>query len=209
MNDSASPELKVFDYHTLRGMVGLIAFAIPIVVLIFSSESKNSISAYYYTESRDLFVGMLCIVGAFLFAYNGHDTIQMISSKVAAFAALGVALFPTTHAGAEPSFTSYVHIASAVTLFAILAYFCSVFYLRADKKGKQLRAILYAICGGTIVLSLVAAAYGEFVLGADDLKRSRVIFYAEWIALWAFGFAWFLAGAYQRWDKSADSAAPA
>jgi len=131
------PENKVFNYHTLRTSVGLIALSIPAVVIFFSSETLNSISAYYYTNARDLFVGMLFIVGAFLFAYNGHTDWQARWSKVAALAAFGVALFPTTKQGGAATFTSLVHLASAGTLFTILAYFCGVFTRGQNPKGRS------------------------------------------------------------------------
>ena len=63
---------KVFDYRALRLLMGLIALALPFIVTLVSSTQLSSISASYFTEARDAFVGMLFIVGAFLWAYNGH-----------------------------------------------------------------------------------------------------------------------------------------
>ncbi len=198
MNQIVSSPNQIFDYHVLRWFVGGIAFLIPVVVSVVSGESLSSISAYYYSDSRDYFVGMLCIVGALMMAYNGHTTAQMYLSKVAGVAAFGVAIFPTACATCESGPTSILHVASATTLFAILAYFCYVFYARAKGKRNPVRSYLYALCGVVIVLSLLAAAAGELFLSADDgLKKSRIIFYAEWSALAAFGTAWTLAGIYQ------------
>jgi hypothetical protein len=56
----------VFDYRALRLLVGIIAFALPIAVPLIASTNLTSISASYYTNSRDIFVGMLFIVGSFL-----------------------------------------------------------------------------------------------------------------------------------------------
>lgn len=56
----------VFDYRALRLLVGLIAFFIAPVVSIISISDLRSISYSYYTEARDVFVGMLIIVGAFI-----------------------------------------------------------------------------------------------------------------------------------------------
>lgn len=57
MNTSDSN--KVFDYRALRLVMGLIAFALPIVASAVSSTQLTSISASYYTEARDVFVGLL------------------------------------------------------------------------------------------------------------------------------------------------------
>ena len=62
----------VFDYRALRLFVGIIAFALPFVVIVLSPVPLSSISASYFTEARDAFVGMLFFVWAFLCAYNGH-----------------------------------------------------------------------------------------------------------------------------------------
>ena len=69
----------VFKYKTLRSLIGLIAFAIPwfcIIAIWIAQDGKwllpTSISVSYHLGAGDVFVGMLAIVGAFLFAYNGH-----------------------------------------------------------------------------------------------------------------------------------------
>ena len=96
---------RVFDYKALRLLIGVIAFSLPIAVIIFSTEILQSISASYYTESRDLFVGMLTIVGALMFAYKGsrqdkgkvakYSVSDATASKFACVSALLVAFFPT------------------------------------------------------------------------------------------------------------------
>jgi hypothetical protein len=52
--------------------VGVIAFSLPFVFSAIANSSLGSMSGSYYTSARDVFVGMLFIVGAFLWAYNGH-----------------------------------------------------------------------------------------------------------------------------------------
>jgi len=96
MDIHSETKSTVFDYRLLRFFIGFIAFALPIVVTIVASRDLSSISASYYTDGRDWFVGMLFIVGSFLLAYNGHSLKEEVASKLAAFAAFGVALFPTS-----------------------------------------------------------------------------------------------------------------
>ncbi len=62
----------VFNYLILRLTVGLIAFALPPGVVIITARITSSISASYHTLSRDIFVGFLFVIGALLWAYNGH-----------------------------------------------------------------------------------------------------------------------------------------
>ncbi len=57
---------------------------------------QDSISSYYYTDMRNLFVGILVAVGVFLHAYKGHEKIDNILASLAALCALLVAFVPTS-----------------------------------------------------------------------------------------------------------------
>lgn len=193
---------KVFDYRTLRLLMGIIAFLMPIAVVIFSKSALSSISASYYTDSRDIFVGALCIVGAFLLAYNGHETNQSIASKAAAISAFCVAYFPTTCDGCEATFKAYIHYFAAITLFSILAYFCFVFFRKKikDSQGKALwRSRIYYFCGSVmsaciLILVLVFLLVKLGITSQELVDKLRIIYIGEWIAMTAFGIAWMVAG---------------
>ena len=104
---------EVFEYTTLRLLIGVIAIIFPFVCLaafiIVQHEATGayfiiptSISATYHFGARDLFVGGLFIVGSFLLAYNGRKLpsdeydYERVASKFAAGFAFFVALFPTS-----------------------------------------------------------------------------------------------------------------
>lgn len=104
----------VFKYKTIRSIIGLIALAIPWICIIavwMAQDGKwllpTSISVSYHLGAGDVFVGMLAIVSAFLFAYNGHRyphftlfdkpfKVERIMAVMAGICALGVALSPTS-----------------------------------------------------------------------------------------------------------------
>lgn len=119
-----SDQRAVFDYRTLRFILGWIAFSLPFVVSVVSTTSLKSISASYHTEAQDIFVGLLFIVGSFLVVYNGHLIREAVASKIAGFAAILVALFPTACYTCDVDLNSTIHYVSAVLLFGILTYFC-------------------------------------------------------------------------------------
>lgn len=73
-----NPSGAVFDYRTLRLLTGLIALCLPFLVSLRASPELSSISASYYTEARDLFVGMIFVVAAFMWAYQGHSKRQPV-----------------------------------------------------------------------------------------------------------------------------------
>ena len=191
----------VFDYRALRLLMGLIALALPFVVTALSTTDLSSISASYYTEARDAFVGMLFVVSAFLWAYNGHAPAEGRAGKIASLAAILVALFPTACDSCKSGIVSVIHYLAAVTLFSILAYFCFRFFrkntkgqLRMSKKWR--RDKIYLACGTVMVACMLIAAVANLTLSEETLKAWQVTYWAEAIALGAFGVAWIVAGKY-------------
>jgi hypothetical protein len=138
---------EIFDYRTLRLLVGIVAFALPIVVWAaarLAGDKIDSISISYHSDSaRDFFVGALFIIATLMVAYNGHDPTgdetkndgpaphplmkwvsEKWASKVVALMAGGVALFPTTRPEGVPNTDTILHKVSAALLFAVITYFC-------------------------------------------------------------------------------------
>lgn len=199
----------VFDYRALRLLVGLIAFALPITVSIVSKIQLSSISASYHTNARDIFVGMLFIVGSFLWAYNGHSKKESIASKAASIAAVLVALFPTSCDTCDSDYRSTIHYIAAASLFLLLAYFCfGPFRIKIkSKKGKKgRRSKIYFTCGSVMVACMVILAIAKLTLSKETINAFSVTYWAEAIALGAFGVAWMVAGKYFKLFVDSDEA---
>lgn len=88
------------DHRTTKLIVGIVALSLASLTSAFSRTAINSISESYYQGgwSQSIFIGFLFAIAAFLLSYNGLSRPEMILSKVAAIAALGVALFPANAA---------------------------------------------------------------------------------------------------------------
>ena len=76
----------IVSYLTLRQMIGWIGLLMPFVVRIGASAlegiySNGSISAYYYTGMRDVFVSTLVLVGALLACYRTPQPIPATRSS--------------------------------------------------------------------------------------------------------------------------------
>jgi len=188
----------VFDYRTLRLVVGFVAFTLPIIVSWISTTPLSSISASYYTEARDVFVGSLFIVGALLLAYKGHDRRQIWVSNLGAVAAVCTALSPTSSEACEGDIKSTIHYIAAFILFSTIAYFCLVAFRNRvkdtkDPKGK-LRARIYSVCGWVIVVVMLGAVFANFLLPCETSGALSITYWAEFAALWAFGVSWIVAG---------------
>ena len=90
----------VISYMFLRKTVGWIGTLLPVVliagnVIFFTTSLPGSMSGYYYTHMRDVFVGALCALGVFLVAYAGDDEVDRWITNIAGLGAIGVAVFPT------------------------------------------------------------------------------------------------------------------
>lgn len=190
--------MKVFDYRMLRLLVGVIALGLPVAVTWLASPTLlTSISAGYHApDARNVFVGALCVVAAFLIAYQGDSRTQAILSKIGAVAATGVALCPTS-IGDNVSATGAWHNVAAVTLFGVLTYFAFAFGNKAKHKcnpeGNR-RSYIYRICGVTMLVSMAAIGVSVLALPEHRVSELRVIFVGECAALAAFGVSWFVAG---------------
>ena len=199
----------VFDYRALRLMMGMIAMSLPFVVTYRAQEPLSSISASYHTSARDLFVGQLFVVGAFLWAYRGQSQFQAMASRLASLAAVCVALFPTPDQGESTSATGYIHFGAAGVLFLILTYFCFVPFL-GDTWGagiKQMRrAIVYLFCGCVMLLSMAILLYSWLAMDPEVVAQKRLVYYGEAAALIAFGFAWMVSGKFIPYFADDDEA---
>src|SRR6478736_4754821 len=88
----------VFTYRYLRG--AMIALLLMLLLSVgYQSCWLGSISAYYYTPARGVFVGSLCALGACLIAYKGHSPEEDVLLNFSGFMAFVVAMVPTVPDG--------------------------------------------------------------------------------------------------------------
>jgi len=90
----------VIDYLYLRKTVGWIGTLLPVVLiagnaLFFTTDLPDSMSGYYYTHMRDVFIGALCALGVFLIAYAGYDDWDRWITNIAGVGTIGAALCAT------------------------------------------------------------------------------------------------------------------
>ncbi|MFG1644858.1 DUF998 domain-containing protein [Amycolatopsis sp. NPDC049252] len=188
----------VHSYLYLRRAIGLIGLALPIVLIIGKQVAQGgdligSLSGYYYTDLRNVFVGAMCAVGVFLLAYYGHDYVDNIASTVAGLGAIGLALFPTTPGTAATTWdqtSGVLHLAFAAVFFLSLAYFCLRLFPH-DGEQPPGTGIVYRTCGVVILVCLVLIALTSALGLVPSLHPAL---WLESVAVWAFGVAWLLKG---------------
>jgi hypothetical protein len=146
---SDSKENLAFDPRRLRLIAGALAFALPSTVIALTGRINTSISASYHeVQSRNVFVGFLFIIGAFLISYKGHvqepdpdeprTFLRWLKryeedwvSTIGGIAAILTALFPTARDGYPMDTAAYIHTAGTFILFASVVYFCLIAFLRS------------------------------------------------------------------------------
>lgn len=203
----------VLTYLRLRQMIGWIGLLMPFTVRIIAYlvqhiASTESISAYYYTGTRDIFVSTLVLVGVLLAGYRTSALRDTVAAVVAGAAAVGIALFPMTPQFAAEIIRQYpatggdncytirgflgFHFIFVATFFALafyLVYFrFSAFTPVPPTPQKVIRNKIYKISGIAMLLSFIAIG----ILAAENGGRS--VFWPETVAVVAFGVAWLVKG---------------
>lgn len=97
-NNSDSP--KLISARSLQFTVDFLDFVFVIALLITAividgcEKVQHSISAYFHTDARNVFVGVLCTIALCLFAHKVYSYIDNLVGNFAAIFALGVAFSP-------------------------------------------------------------------------------------------------------------------
>lgn len=209
MNKVSEHLSQTYSYMALRKAVGWIGILLPFVlvtgtVLFFGySNILRNISLYYHTGMRDVFVGSICAIALFLFFYKGYDKWDNLTASLAGFFALGIAFFPTVKEGPY-NWQAYVHLFCAGFFFLILALISLLLFTKkephpSDEKLK--RNNIYITCGSIMVVSTagILIFLGFF---AKSYPHSSFVFWAETIALIAFGISWLTKGGTLFPDKT-------
>lgn len=200
----------VMSYLGIRRSLGLLAFLLPIILgpfgfFVMGIEIQDNMSSYYHTPLRDIFVGIMCAMGIFLFCYHGYDVFENWTGNLACASAIGVALCPLDP-NSDPlhqsSLLGYLHTLSGGVFFSTLAIYSLVhfprghFGLRLKSRDEQRDGIYFA-SGLTIVGSMFLMGVHLFLLpefAKALLNRWHFLFWMEWIAVWAFAVAWLVKG---------------
>lgn len=216
----AADPVARFDQRRLASMVGYVAIGLPIVLGIGGAvlgwlklgSFRASISGFYYESVLlgDIMVGALAFIGTLMLAYRGWSRKVADLATAAGLAAYLVALFPADGwflvPGEGAIFVTSAHILHAVAagvLFLILAFFCFFVFTKVEvhqtegegvpASVKRARDRIYRAAGTLILLSIAAIPLGGLLAG-DTAETYRITFWAETVALTAFGISWLVQG---------------
>ncbi len=199
----------VFSYLTLRRAIGILGIAFPFLLslgaaLIFRTDIQSSMSGYYHTGVRDVFVGTLCAIGVFLLSYKGYERRDDIAGDLACVFAIGAALLPTTPSGAVDGGVRLIgamHLTLAALFFMTLIYFSLFLFTKTDpsrppSRRKIVRNRVYKTCGYTMAACILLVAVYYVLPGRESssLKEWKPVYWLEAAAVLAFGVSWLTKG---------------
>jgi hypothetical protein len=226
MTNSADPAvLYVKSYLLIRTLVGVIGILLPVILLageaVFLNDdiaARHSLSAYYHTSMRDVFVAALAVIGFLLATYMAAQprTWDFWLSLLAGVAVLGVVFFPTGRPGLGPDaprcgsipapegcvpiqqrlgeeLVAGIHYAFAAVFILCLAAIAFLFAYRARQyERNRTMAAFQDVCGWVILAAALGAVVGE--LSGTRLWGLTPLYVGEVVAVWAFGASWLMKG---------------
>lgn len=202
----------IVSYLTLRKLIGILGMLLPFACLLGGSliQSKpvlDSISAYYHSNIRDIFSGLIFGFSLFLLTYKGYDERDIIMATLSGIAGLGIVIFPCA-SRIEPfsavgvfqltdSTAECIHYGFSALFFILLGINSCFLFTLGDKeqwtKSKSIRNRIYRACGIVIFVSLLILVILKLILG-DKLLATAWTFVFETAMLLAFGISWLVKG---------------
>jgi hypothetical protein len=207
--DLAPEELQqhiLSTYVNIRVGIAVIGILFPFILWLGGSLYAHlplqcSMSAYYHAvgyegrSMRDWFVGLLFVVGIFLYLYKGFSRAEDWALNIGGVLAVGVAVFPMPLETASSPWIT-LHGFCAIGLFlsiAFVALFCADDTLELVKdttvpNPAQVIArlkLLYKLIGAAMILSMLAA----YILNTVFKTEFRT-FWVEAAGILSFGTYW-------------------
>ena len=204
---------NIISFLLLRKALGWIAIAMPFVLALGAWWFEgipwaDSVSSYYYTSMRDVFVGTMFAIGVFLFCYRAGNRQDNILTNLAGIGAAAIGLFPMDadyskvlverhrdlagpNCYVPHGFLGY-HFYAAAAFFGIISYLVIWRFRRFEQPivtaNKLKRNKVYMTCGVIMLVCFVAIALLKW-----HLKRASIVI-PETGAIVAFAIAWLTKG---------------
>lgn len=213
--------LYLKSYLFMRTVIGFIGIALPVTLLLgdllFLKGGvlpRGSLSAYYHSGMRDVFVGTLSMTAIFLITYKVFEHhLDNTLSMLAGVAALGVALFPTGRPGASDApltglqerlgetTVAAIHYSCAVVFIASLAVMSYYFGVREGNRSQrrdnrtarmspQFWQRFHWGCATAIALAALFIVVTKWTGRLDNYS----LLIGETVAVVAFGLSWLMKG---------------
>jgi hypothetical protein len=215
----------VKTYFALRVALGVLALGLPLALwsgghLLQGLALQPSISAYYHSDVRDVFVGMLWAIGAGLVAYKGFSRREDLALNVGGVLACCIAVFPMNPADAlgcilpdcpggtcasiaapfsrtaQVLIDAKLHFPSAISFYVVLGFvmiFCSHQTLHlVPVRERRWYLAAYPALGTAFVTSMVAVFLILKVFTQNNPCLDHRVLGVEVAGIVPFSIYWFV-----------------
>jgi hypothetical protein len=223
---AANAKAHYRSYMWIRTVVGLIGLLLPTSLLagddIFMrghAAARGSMSAYYHTSMRDLFVGSLAVIGILLITYMfGIFKAEFWTSLIAGVALIVVAGFPTSRdrqglpdnapycgdpVPRPPGCTDLmervgetkvatIHAWAAGIALVALGVTAILFALSERRRGNLRMFLFEGTCGLIIFTALGVVASGSLWSYRIPVFDVTPLFFGEVVTVVAFAAGWLM-----------------
>ena len=196
----------VISFKYLRRLIGILGMLLPWACLfggwLFARVPlQPSISHYYYTNARDVFVGLLVATAMFLLTYRGDNVLEWLTMSLSGAAALGIALFPCRSLEVpgpvavgffqlSPATSNLIHFVCALLFFLLFVFISLCIFMITDEQEPVWHKITYPIFAGIVGVALLVLGGLACLMGPDAINQTSIVFWCETVMLTAFGFSW-------------------
>lgn len=203
----------IISYRKLRTLIGVLGMSLPVLCFLWSYAGNSgivldSISSYYFSNFRDVFVGILVAFSVFLVSYRGYTVLDNLTTNVIGLCGLGTALFPCANEGAagpvgvfmvDGVFSNIIHLVSAGLFFVLLAFNALFLFTKSNEvvqkhTAKWYRNLIYRICGSLILICMIAMIPALLCDSSLFPGDNHAVLVLETIMLFAFGISWLVKG---------------
>jgi hypothetical protein len=207
----------VRSYLWMRIGIGALGVVLPLWLVIADKVAfhgdpfpRGSLSAYYYSGMRDVFVAILSATGVFLITHQvAEKNLDNTATLIAGLCACLIPLFPTGRPSGHVALTSLqdllgettvktIHFVASALFIGLLAVMSYHFGKREGgrprREGTRRSPTFWKwyhwVCSMAMVLAILWIAV---TLSVGWPPRSLLI--GEWVATWAFGASFLGKGA--------------
>ena len=176
----------------LRALIGWLGMLLPWIVVLLIGYIPSSISATWYTNACTPFMIILGSASFLLISYKGYDLIDDVVLTCSGIAGLGICLFPCAvnnvfgRVGTfliDRSTSDTIHFICALIFFGLMSYNSIFLFTKSSgemTKKKQIRNIIYIVCGTGMIASFLILLLPHFHIQ---------VWLVETIALFFFGIS--------------------
>lgn len=146
-------------------LVALLGAAVGLQVITDGGDLQQSISAYYYTPARSVFVASLCAIGTCMIVHRGRSDLEDVLLNSSGFLAFFVAFVPTRPEPECPGVGIPPDIVEAITnntrailLTSLVAFAVGMFLVPRDERSVDTRSSKVALMA-SVALYLALAVF--------------------------------------------------